>query len=86
MFHFCNLRPLLIDYVCAKACKVATSCEGGSREDLLPYKRGKPDSPRCLYIWQNSGWPLVGNEGMNPHLTMYSFIPSFFTKGHPEFG
>ena len=32
-----------------------------------------------------TGCPLVGNEGMNPHQTMYGFIPSFPTKGHPVF-
>ena len=33
----------------------------------------------------SSGWPLVGNEGMNPHHDHgWGFIPSFPTKGQPE--
>ncbi len=34
---------------------------------------------RCV-----TGWPFVGNEGsFIPIITMYGFIPSFPTKGHP---
>ena len=35
---------------------------------------------------EGTGWPLVGNEeSFIPIITMYGFIPSFPTKGHPGY-
>lgn len=37
------------------------------------------------FLHTSFGWPLVENQGMNPHHTIYSFSPSFPTKGRPVY-
>ena len=70
-------------------CQTTTSRRtvGEVKHKRETYSLKNPTVSKCAMSYRKnvsyfscSGWPLVGNEGMNPH----SFIPSFPTKGQPN--